>query len=107
MVNRGHCRKKKIHDFFIMSDVYQNSIKRKKNKEEIEKEALELRAKAKATLLSNKVFGAAIGAIPGVDWLVQKFLIKKDAVKKRPARVFCRKVSRIPQSAIDGARRMR
>jgi len=73
---------KKIHDFFIMSDVYQNSNKRKKNKEEIEKEALELRAKAKATLLSNKVFGAAIGAIPGVDWLVQKFLIKKDAVKK-------------------------
>ena len=73
---------KKIHDIFIMSEVYQKSLKDKKNEETIEKEALELRAKAKNELLSNKIFGAAIGAIPGVDWLVQRFLIKKNAVKK-------------------------
>ena len=72
----------KIHDIFIKSEVYQKSSKEKKTKEIIEKEALELRERAKDALLSNKIFGAAIGAIPGVDWLVQRFLIKKNAVKE-------------------------
>ena len=73
---------KKIHDTFTNSNEYKNSLKEKLTKEEIENRALKLREEAKSSLLSNKIFGAAIGAIPGVDWLVQKFLIKKNAVKK-------------------------
>ena len=72
----------KIHDIFIKSETYQKSLNEKKTGETIEKEALKLREMAKDALLSNKIFGAAIGALPGVDWLVQRFLIKKNAVKK-------------------------
>lgn len=33
-------------------------------------------------VLSNKVGGAVVGIIPGADWLLQKFVIKKNAAKK-------------------------
>ena len=32
--------------------------------------------------LANKIWGGVVGIIPGVDLLVQKFIIKKNAVKK-------------------------
>lgn len=74
---------KKIHDFFIESEDYKESCKSiKLTPEEIEKKANKLRAQAQSLLFYNKIFGAAIGAIPGVDWLVQKYLIKKDVVRK-------------------------
>ena len=31
---------------------------------------------------SNKVWGGVVGIIPGLDWLLQKFVIKKNAAKK-------------------------
>ena len=73
---------KKIHDFFIQSDDYKESCKDKKSKEEIENEASKLRASAQSLLFYNKIFGAAVGWIPGIDWLAQKYLIKKDAARK-------------------------
>ena len=33
-------------------------------------------------LLSNKVWGGIVGIIPGIDWILQKFVIKKNAAKK-------------------------
>ena len=48
----------------------------------IEEKALKLRAEAKEKLLSNKIWGGAVGVIPFVDWALQKYVIKKNAVKK-------------------------
>ena len=48
----------------------------------VKKQAERLRAQAKDILLSNKVWGGVVGIIPGVDWLLQKFVIKKNAAKK-------------------------
>lgn len=33
-------------------------------------------------LFSNKIWGGAVGIIPGIDWVLQKFVIKKNAAKK-------------------------
>ena len=48
-------------------------------KEEI---ASKLKTQANNILLSNKIWGSVVGVIPGVDWALQKFVIKKNAVKK-------------------------
>ena len=72
---------KKIYDTFIQSEDYNNSL-RNLTKESIEENALKLRAQAKAKLLSNKIWGGAVGAIPFVDWALQRFVIKKNAIKK-------------------------
>ena len=73
---------KKIYDFFIKSKDYKNYLKKLLTKEEIEKTALKLRAEAKSILLPNKIWGAAVGIIPFADIALQKFVIKKNAVKK-------------------------
>jgi GTP-binding protein EngB required for normal cell division len=72
---------KKIYDVFIQSEDYKNSLEQL-TKENIEKKALQLRAEAQSILFSNKMWGAAVGAIPLVDMILQHFVIKKNAVKK-------------------------
>ena len=52
------------------------------NEKIIKERALKLKEEAKEILLSNKIWGAVVGVIPGVDWALQKFVIKKNAVKK-------------------------
>ena len=73
---------KKIHDFFILSEDYKeySSNKNKYNKDFIEKEAERLREEGKHLLLSNKVWGGVVGIIPIFDWVMQKYVIKKNAV---------------------------
>ena len=72
---------KKIHQFFTESEDYKNSTIKLDSKM-IEKRALKLRAQAQDVILSNKIWGGAVGVIPGVDWILQKFVIKKNAAKK-------------------------
>ena len=72
---------KKLYEYFIKSEDYVNSNK-KLNDEIVNKQAERLRAEAKDMLLSNKIWGGIVGIIPGIDWLLQKFVIKKNAVKK-------------------------
>ena len=72
---------KKIYNYFILSEDYIDSGK-KMDSDYIKKKAEKLRAEAKDILLSNKVWGGVVGIIPGVDWLIQKFVIKKNAAKK-------------------------
>ena len=72
---------KKIYDLFILSEDYIKSNKLM-TQDYINEQAEKLRAQAKDLLFSNKVWGAVVGIIPGVDWLLQKFVIKKNAVKK-------------------------
>ena len=33
-------------------------------------------------MLANKVWGGVVGIIPGIDWVLQKFVVKKNATKK-------------------------
>jgi hypothetical protein len=33
-------------------------------------------------LFWNKVWGGVVGILPGVDWVLQKFVVKKNATKK-------------------------
>ena len=73
---------KKIQDFFVSSKDYKDSLKEYSSKEEIEKKALKLRAEAEKLLLPNKIWGGAVGIIPFADWALQKFVIKKNALKK-------------------------
>ena len=72
---------KTIYDHFIMSEDYINS-KTTTDINYVNKQAERLRAEATDILLSNKVWGGVVGIIPGVDWLLQKFVIKKNAAKK-------------------------
>ena len=71
----------KIHDFFVESEDYISS-KNKLNPNIVEQKALQLREEGKDLLLSNKIGGGIVGIIPGDDWLLQKFVIKKNAAKK-------------------------
>lgn len=65
----------------ILSEDYINSYK-VMDDDYVNKQAEKLRAQAKDILFSNKVWGGVVGIIPGVDWLLQKFVIKKNAAKK-------------------------
>ena len=71
----------KIYQSFIESEDYKNFGKKLDSKT-IENRALRLRAQAKDIILSNKIWGAVVGLIPGIDWALQKFVIKKNAAKK-------------------------
>ena len=73
---------KKIYDSFVNSENYKNSLEKFSNKEKIEETASKLRAQAESILLPNKIWGAAVGIIPFADWVIQNFIIKKNAVKK-------------------------
>ena len=72
---------KKIHDCFIKSESYMNS-KTNLSKEGLQDTIEHLKAEARQILLPSKIFGAAAGLIPFGDWLIQKFIIKKDAIMK-------------------------
>ena len=72
---------KKIHDFFIDTEDYKKSLELL-NPAAIEENVSKLKEQAKNILLSNKIWGGVVGIIPFVDWALQKFVIKNNAVKK-------------------------
>ena len=67
---------KKIGEFFISTEDYLSSEK-SLSENEINLRAELLRKRAEDILLSNKIWGSIIGVIPGIDWLIQKLVIKK------------------------------
>ena len=71
----------KIHDFFVESESYEKSL-RDLNKEILEENIEKLKSQARAELLPCKFWGAAFGAIPFADFFLQKFIIRKSALKK-------------------------
>jgi hypothetical protein len=71
----------KIGEFFISSEDYMSSEKNL-SEDEINLRAAKLRERAKDVVMSNKIWGSIIGALPGINWLIQKFVIKKNAAKK-------------------------
>ena len=66
----------RIYIYFVKSEDYVNSNE-KLDEKNVKKQAERLRAQAKEMLFSNKVWGGAVGIIPGIDWVLQKFVIKK------------------------------
>ncbi len=72
---------KKIYNFFILSEDYKESFD-KLDENKVKRDAIKLRAQAKDMILSNKIWGGVVGILPGIDWLIQKFVIKKNAAKK-------------------------
>ena len=72
---------KKIHDFFIESDTYKNSLE-VLNDEKLNEDIEKRKALARHKLLPHKIWGGVVGLIPFGDILIQKFIIKKDAIKK-------------------------
>ena len=72
---------KTIHKFFIESDDYKESLQ-KLDSDIINKNLEKLRKEANDIVLSNKIWGGVVGIIPGIDWIIQKFVIKKNAAKK-------------------------
>jgi hypothetical protein len=71
----------RIYIYFVKSEDYINSNE-KLDEENVKKQAERLRAEAKDMLFSNKVWGGVVGIIPGIDWVLQKFVIKKNAARK-------------------------
>ena len=72
---------KKIHDFFLETKSYKDSLENltpEKVKEKIEI----LKTKARYYLLPYKIFGGLSGIFPFVDIAIQKFVINKNAIKK-------------------------
>ena len=72
---------KMIYIYFIRSEDYINSFEML-DEDEVKKQAIRLRAQAEDMVLSNKVWGGIVGILPGIDWAIQKFVIKKNAAKK-------------------------
>ena len=70
---------RKIYEFFVKSKNYRESFEKLSINEKIEKTPLKLRAEAQSILLPNKIWGAAVGILPFVDWALQKFVIKENA----------------------------
>jgi GTP-binding protein EngB required for normal cell division len=72
---------KKLYYIFINSNFY------KKNNDNFSKEKIDeqisiLKERAYNLLLWNRIGGAIIGVLPGIDWLVQRYVIKYNTVKK-------------------------
>ena len=65
----------------ILKNIILNSNE-KLDPDNVKIKAERYRAQAEDMLLSNKVWGGIVGIIPGVDWALQKFVIKKGAAKK-------------------------
>ena len=70
-----------IKNHFIKTSDYKSSCE-ELSQEKINENAEKLKARAKDAVLANKIWGGVIGVIPGIDWLVQRFAIKKNALKK-------------------------
>ncbi len=71
----------KICEFFISTEDYL-SFERSLSEDEINLRAAKLRERAKDILWSNTIWGGISGVLPGIDWLIDKFVIKKNAAKK-------------------------
>ena len=71
----------KIKDFFIESDTYKESLE-SLNEEKLEETIEKLKATARYHLLPNKFWGGLAGMLPIADIAIQKFFIKKNAIKK-------------------------
>ncbi len=54
-------------------------------KEKIKEEAEIRRIKARDVLLKHRIGGGIVGMIPAVDWVIQKYVVQKDAAKKAGA----------------------
>ena len=67
----------KINFYFKRTESYNCAFNRNN-----EREAQILKERAKDEILSYKIAGGLIGIIPGIDFLVQKFYIKKKALNK-------------------------
>jgi len=72
---------KKIHDDFINSQFFKEASKNL-NPEDVEKDILIKKNRANSLLTWNKVGGSLIGLIPGIDWVIQHYVIKKNILKK-------------------------
>ena len=68
----------KIRLYYKSTESYRNALNINRD---IPTEALKLKERAKDEILYHKIGGAVIGAIPIVDMIVQKFVIKKSAIK--------------------------
>lgn len=71
----------KIRNFFRQSPDFKKS-QEKLIPEKIQEQALKLKESAKRIVLANKIGGGIVGIIPGVDWVLQRFVIKENAAKK-------------------------
>ena len=71
----------RIKCFFHESENYKKSLE-KLTEERIKEQALKLKEQAKKVVLWNKIGGGIVGIIPGLDWVLQRFVIKENAVKK-------------------------
>lgn len=72
---------KTICDYFKNSKFFINATKNL-DPSEVKKRAAILKQRANSSLKWNKVGGSLIGIIPGVDWFIQKSVIKKSVAKK-------------------------
>ena len=71
----------KIGEFFISTEDYLSS-ERSLSEDEINLRAAKLRERAKDVVKSNIFWGGLSGVLPGIDWIIQNFVIKKNAAKK-------------------------
>lgn len=69
-----------MYNHFIKSEDYTSSFE-KLNPNNVKKQTIRLREQAEDMLRSNKIWGGVVGIIPGVDWALQKFVIKKTQLK--------------------------
>ena len=71
----------RIKYFFHESENYKKSLE-KLTEKRIKEQALKLKEQAKKVVLWNKIGGGIVGIIPGLDWVLQRYVIKENAVKK-------------------------
>ena len=71
----------KIHDFFINTEDYKNSLKIL-DQTIIEQNISKLKEQARDILFSNKIWGGAANILPYIGWAAEKYVIKDNAVKK-------------------------
>jgi GTP-binding protein EngB required for normal cell division len=71
----------KIRNIFHQTEDYKKSLE-KLSPERIKELAEKLKEQAKRVVLFNKIGGGIVGIIPGLDWILQRFVIKENAAKK-------------------------
>ena len=64
-----------IKNHFMKTSDYKSSCEAL-TEEKINENAEKLKARTKDVALANKIFGGIVGAFPGLDWVLQKFVIK-------------------------------
>ena len=71
----------KIKEFFKASKTYKESLE-DLNEEKLKQNIETMKNAARSKLLPNKIFGAIAGIFPFIDLAIQKFFIKKSAIRK-------------------------